>query len=332
MSKVFRRARGLEERRRQSAWSLAGVLLASGLMGGAPASARESEKVRTVDARTGLIVQALGTLAAAERKGDPAEITRVAERVGWSRLLAAATGRDKADALVALAALPLLPGSVRGLGPVTPLLGVLDPALSGAAAHALGGMLAGVSPASTDEWDVAPDVVTSACAGLHTLALRPEAPEEPRLAAVSGLGGASSVCGAWLDLGALLADPNPALRRAAALVTHPVDRLAASGSAGVHDADRGVAAAATAALCRAGATPRAGVRANAKDPTWSQAREAARRLLKEPDVAPEDAVDMTSCLDPGTNDDRALLATLAKSKSPAVKDRAKELLEKPGQP
>jgi len=297
------------------------------------APAHEGEKARAVDPRTGMIVQPLAPLAAAEKKGDAAEITRLAERVGWSRLLAAATGRDKGDALTALAALPLLPGSVRGLAPVTPLLAVLDPPLSTAASRAVAGMLAGVSFASADEWDVAPDVVSSACAGLRTLALRPEAAEEARLAALTGLGGATAVCASSMDVAGLLGDPNPAVRRAAALITRPVERLAPGTSGvGVKDADKGVAAAAASAICRAWSGPRAGGHGGAREPVWNQARDAARRLLREPDIAPEDLVDMTSCLDPGTNEDRALLAALAKNKAAPVKDRAKELLEKPGQP
>jgi hypothetical protein len=153
------------------------------------------------------------------------------------------------------------------------------------------------------------------------------------LAGVGALGQASAVCGAWLDLSPLLRDPNPALRRAATLVTRPVERLATAGAPfGVRDLDKSVAGASVAMLCRAWSAPRAGLRGGAHEPIWNQAREVARRLVKDAEVAPEDVVDMMSCLDPTSADDRALLAALGKHKSPPVKERAKELLERPGQP
>jgi len=295
--------------------------------------ARASEKLRPVDPRTGMVLVPFSALAAAERKGDAAEVTRVAERVGWSRLVTAATGKDRAEATTALNALPFLPGAVRGIGPLTPLLGSLEGTLAAAAARALGGMLAGVSPATADEWDVAPDVSHAACGGLRTLALRPEAAEEARLASVGALGQGSAVCATWLDLSPLLRDPSPALRRAAALVTRPVERLATAGSpVGVRDLDKNVAGASAAMLCRAWSSPRAGLRGGAHEPIWNQAREVARRLVKDAELAPEDVVDMMSCLDPTSAEDRGLIATLGKHKSPPVKERAKELLERPGQP
>src|SRR5688500_13080507 len=158
--------------------------------------------------------------------------------------------------MAALTGITMLPGRTRLLGPVSELVITGDPPVAAAAARTLGELLAPVTVAELDDWEIPPDVVEAACVVLRGTATSPPAATAVRLAALDALGDAAAFCAPTPELMALLRDPTPAVRRAAALVLRPQQRLATGGFAsGSRDVDKGVAAAAVAALCEVWALP-----------------------------------------------------------------------------
>ena len=103
-------------------------------------------------------------------------------------------------------------------GTVADRLDPREPVVAAAAARALGVLLDGDAPGEIADWEVPPDVVARACAGLRALAASPDAAEAARLAALDAMAEAQATCPVLAELGALLRDPAPAVRRAAALL------------------------------------------------------------------------------------------------------------------
>ena len=193
----------------------------------AAASAR-SRASRRANPRTGLLMAREEELVRAVKRRDCGTIERLAERMGPARLAQALHRPDSTVVGAALVALPYARGAATLVGSVADLLESPDAVVAGAAASALGELLDGSQPALLDEWEVPADQVLRACGGLRALAARVEAPVPPRLAALSAIGEASTVCTATGELAALLRDPVPSVRRAAALVLRPDERRAAS--------------------------------------------------------------------------------------------------------
>lgn len=282
---------------------------------------------RHIDARTGMLEVPIDELIAAIRRKDRAEIGRIAEQVGPARLAQSLRRPDAAAVMAALTGITMLPGRTRLLGPVSELVITGDPPVAAAAARTLGEILAPVTVAELDDWEIPPDVVEAACVVLRGTATSAIDATAVRLAALDALGDAATVCPPTPELIALLRDPTPAMRRAAALVLRPQQRLATGGFAsGTRDVDKGVAAASVAALCEVWALPGGGARSAAREPIWEQTRQAARRLVVAADTPAEDAVQMLDCLDPTLPTDRHILDGLrARRKSPLA-DRAAEIL------
>lgn len=147
---------------------------------------------RRADPRTGRAAPSIADLAAAVKRGDRAEIERVAERLGLARLRAALdTGEAAAPEI--LAALPLLPGGVLMCESVVSRLESRDAALAEAAALSLGRLLA-VGPVECEVWDVPPDAIAAACDGLRKLAARSDGSEAAREAAREALAEGAALC------------------------------------------------------------------------------------------------------------------------------------------
>ena len=307
-----------------------GLGLAFALVGQAPPAGAAHDK-RHVDTRTGMLEVPLDELVAAVRRKDRAEIARVAARIGPARLAEALRKADAAGIQATLTALPTLQGRARLVGPVTELLTTApDPTIAAAAAHTIGDLLAAATAADIDDWDVPPDVVNGACAALRTSALLPAAATAVRLAALDALADATSVCPLWPDLLGLLKDPTPAIRRAAAFVVRPQQRLATGGFAsGTRDIDPAVASASVAALCEAMAQPGMLPKSSAREPIWEQIRQLARRMATASATAPEDAVQMLDCLDPTLASDHQILEGLKARRHTPLGERAAEILERP---
>ena len=302
-----------------------GTLIVSALMVVAvgPAIAER----RHVDARTGMLEVPIDELIVAIRHKDRAEMGRVAERIGPARLGEALRRPDTAAVLAALGGITVLPGGVRLVGAVTELVVTGDPPISAAAARTLGEVLATTTAAELDDWEVPPDVVNTACVVLRSDATSAINPTSGRLAALDALADASNICPATPELIALLRDPTPSVRRAAALVLRPQQRLATGGFAsGTRDIDKAVATASVAALCEVLALPGHGIRGGSKEPIWDQTREAARRMAVTTDTPPEDAVQMLDCLDPTAGGDRQILDALRARHHTPIGDRAWEIL------
>jgi hypothetical protein len=291
--------------------------LAALLAAGPATAVGKSVKGRGASGRTGRAMPPLAELVKAAKKSDRAALERLAARLGVARLAEGARGTDAAVAQAALTAIPLARGGVLLVGTVTDRLASDDPALAAAAAHTLGALLEGDVPALLAEWEVPPDVVARACAGLRALAARADAPAPSRLAALDGLVAAQTTCPPSAEVTALLRDPAPAVRRAAALAIAPAD-----AAQGLADPDATVASASAATVCR-----RVDPSARRKpDAVVERATAAARTLALAPSTPPEDAVEMLACLAAtGAPADRASLEKLRAGAPSPLRDRAVEL-------
>jgi hypothetical protein len=306
------------------AWVL--LNLAIGRSGSAIAVTVAVER-RHIDVRTGMLEVPIDELIAVIRRKDRAEIGRVAEQIGPARLGLALRRADAPAIQAALAGIVVLPGGVRLVGQVTELVAVGDPPIAAAAAHTLGEILAPVTNADLDDWEVPPDVIASACATLRTAAIVDANPTGVRLAALDALADASAICAPTPELIALLRDPLPALRRSVALILRPQQRLATGGFAsGTRDVDKSVASASIAILCELLGLPGGSGRASSREPIWAETKQAARRLAVVPETPAEDAVQMLECLDPTSRSDRQILDGLRGRNHTPLGDRAAEIL------
>jgi hypothetical protein len=285
-----------------------------------------------VNARTGRATPPFSQLVKASKKNDRAALERLAARFGVARLAEGARGTDLAVAEAALAAIPLARGGVVLAGAVADRLDPREPALAAAAARALGALLDGDGPGEVADWEVPPDVVARACSGLRALAANTEAAEAARLAALDALAAAQVTCPVLGELGPLVRDRSPGVRRAAALLLPAGDgRAQPALRDGMADPDPAVSAACVASVCRQ-AEPR-GRRAPAAEALVQQATSAARALVAAPATRPEDAVEMLACVAAaGTPADRALLEKLRAGAPSPVRDRAALLLGAGGKP
>jgi hypothetical protein len=269
-------------------------------------------------------------LVAAVRRKDRAEIGRLAERIGPARLAEALRRTDAQGIQAALTGIVALPGRARLIGPVTDLLTASDATIAAAAARSLGEILAPLTVADLDEWDVPADVINAACGALRTTVLVPVNSTLARLAALEAMGDSMAVCRPSPDLVGLLKDPAPSIRRAAALVVRPQQRLATGGfAAGTRDVDPAVASASVAALCEAIAEPSAWPKGGVREPTWEQTRQLARRLVLAPATPPDDAVEMLDCLDPTLASDHQILDGMRARRRTPLGDRAAAILDRP---
>src|SRR3569623_2144421 len=187
-----------------------------------------------------------------------------------------------------------------------------------------------VTVAELDDWDVPADVVGTACGALRAAAVLPTNATLTRLAALEAMGDSLMVCRPLPDLIGLLKDPTPSIRRAAALLMRPQQRLATGGFAqGTRDVDPGVASASVAAICEAMAEPAAWPKGGLREPIWEQTRQLARRLAVAPATPADDAVEMLDCLDPTLASDHQLLEGMRAHKKTPLGERAAAILDRP---
>ncbi|HEY4394601.1 MAG TPA: hypothetical protein VGP64_11080 [Polyangia bacterium] len=283
--------------------------------------AAEARSHRTNE-RTGKLVPAFAELVKARKRGDRSALGRLGDRIGPARLAQAIGAADAHVAEAALTAAPLARGGILLVGAVADQLTASDATRATAAAAALGTLLDGAVPTAIEDWDVPPDQVARACAGLRALAARREAPLPARLAALDAMLEATPSCGGGGDLGPLAHDPAPEIRRAAVLAAGGSGRAAILHD-GLADGDHRVSGAAAAADCRIeGRVGRNGKEATPQAPALA----AARALAAAPTTPPADAVEMLDCLAAGgTATDRALLDQLRQGPVSPLRDRAIEL-------
>ena len=143
---------------------------------------------------TGLYEPPFSELERAVGSGDRADIARWAARIGPARLAEALRGNERGRVVAALEATSLLPGNVRLLDAVTPLVLSGDATISERAVRTLAQLLDAGEPRRLEEWDVPADAVARGCQALATAAARTMAPLELRLAAIDALADATLLC------------------------------------------------------------------------------------------------------------------------------------------
>jgi hypothetical protein len=277
---------------------------------------------------TGLYEPPFSELERAVGSGDRADIARWAARIGPARLAQALRGSERGRVMAALEGTSVLPGNVRLLDTVTPLVLSGDAAIGERAVRTLAQMLDAGEPSRLEEWDVPADAVARGCRALTEAAGRAMAPLELRLAAIDALADATLLCQpAPLTL---LSDAAPAVRRAVLLAQRARDGVPASPlRQALGDPDATVVAAATVAWCRhrlmAGSAPaRLEPRLPAAPP--GGVTPPLREVAAAEATPVEDVVELLPCLAASTEPaDRQALEQLRKSRSPVVKARAGEL-------
>ncbi len=296
------------------------------------ALAAKPRAVRKASPRTGLIVTHDDELVRAVKRKDRGALERLAERMGPGHLGEALRRPDPVVVEAALTALPLARGAVLEIGAVADLLDSSNTALASSAAHVLGELLDGSEPGALDDWEVPPDTIDRACSALRGLATRADAPVTSRVAAISAVASASSICKASGELAALLRDPVAAVRRATALELRPDERRAASALRDVvRDPERLVVSAAVATLCRN--EPNEGNGAPASDAPTPPVIEAARVMANSRGTPVADAVEMLGCLArAATPADRQILDQLRRGPPSPLRDRATDLMGGPDRP
>lgn len=267
---------------------------------------------------TGLFEPPFAELERAVKGGDRAEIGRWAGRIGPARLSEAMRGSDRGRLLAALEAVSFLPGSVRLLDAVTPLVGAQDQVIAERAARAIARMLDTSEPRRLDDWDVPADVVARACRMLADAALRSAGGADARLAALDALAEGAQLCKP-VPLTPLLNDPAPEIRRAALLAVRSKDAAPQPAlKHGLGDPDRRVSSAAAVAWCRTQRAP---------GPSGVPLRE----LILPDTVAVEDVMEVLPCLAiSGEDADRKALEQIKRHKAAILRARAGELLEPAG--
>jgi hypothetical protein len=279
-----------------------------------PAPTPRAAEKPSFNRHTGLFEPPFGELERAVGRGDRADIARWAARIGPARLAEALRGTDRPRVIAALEALAVLPGNVRLLDAVTPLVASTDVSVSERAARAMGLMLDASEPRRLEDWDVPADAVGRGCRALTDTVLRVHAPVEVRLAALDALADATLLCRpAPL---ALLGDPSAAVRRAALLAQRARDELpAAALKQGLADPDPTVVAATAVAWCR----HRLAAGGTAAPPVTLPLRTLAAAAA----TPIEDAIELLGCLalssDPA---DRKALEQLRKSRAVPLKTSA----------
>jgi hypothetical protein len=307
------------------------LLLACALALAGPANGKVEHP--TYNRRTGLFEPSFGELERAVERGDRAEVARWAARIGPARLAEALRASERARVVAALEAIGLLPGNVRLLEAVSPLVASAEAPVAERAVRVLGQLLDATEPRRLEEWDVPADAVARACRALADVAARAAAPAELRLGAIDALADATFACRP-VALGPLLSDPQPAIRRAALLAQRARDEIPSTLlRQALADPDPGVVSALAVAWCRHRllAGPRATTAADlARLPAGPSGggnpTPPLRELAAAESTPVEDALELVPCLavssDPA---DRHALEQLRKAKSPLLRARAGEL-------
>lgn len=270
----------------------------------------------TINRRTGLFEPPASDLRKAAERGDRAELSRAATRMGPARLARLMSDPDRKVVLAALEAAPLLEAGVLLLQPMLPLLASPDDTIRARAVAATAAVFAGGNPVRFDDYDVAPEVVTASCQALAQACANEGEQLAARLTAIQGVVDAGPGCVAQLKMDALLVSRDPDVRRAA-IVAMPdgIDpKLRASLLAVSKDKDAKVAGAAVAKLCRSGA---------------SRATLPPLHDLVSTDAAlAEDVVDILPCLAASADpSDQKTFAELGDKGRPSVREAVKRLRE-----
>lgn len=298
--------------------SLALLALASCLSLAVRANAAERA---SINRRTGLYEPPVSDLRKAAERGDRAELSRAATRLGPARLRHLLGDGDRKTVLAALEAAPLLDAAVLLLDPMLALLASPDAGVRARAVLAIAATFARADPLRLAEYEVPSEVLSAACRGLATLAGQESEPLATRLSAIQGTVDGGAGCAGQLGIAALLASHDAEVRRAAIwAVPTPADAKTlamtqAMLSAATKDSDGGVAGAAAARLCRLPAAK-------------STLGRPLHDVVRAAGVLPEDIVELLPCLSTSPDPaDQKALTELAESGRGPVREAIKRMRE-----
>jgi hypothetical protein len=276
-----------------------------------------------INRRTGLLEPPVSELRKAAERGDRAELSRAATRLGPARLARLVTDPDRKTVLAALAAVPLLDAGVLLLESMRPLLGSSDDAVRAGAIAATATLFAETDPTRLADDEIAPETVLAICQALANAAANESEQLDTRLSALQGIVDAGEACTDPLKLDVLLASREPEVRRAAvlALPKNADAKAQAALLAASKDSDSRVAGAAVVRLCKLQGTKRV-------------ALPPLRDFVMAKTALTEDVVDLLPCLltssDPA---DQKALTDLAASGHASVRDAIKRLRDvRPARP
>jgi hypothetical protein len=278
-----------------------------------PAGAAERANINR---RTGLYEPPVSDLRKAAERGDRAELSRAATRLGPARLARLMADPERKMVLAALEAAPLFEAGVLLLQPMVALMASPDEAIRARAVTATATLFAQADPARLADYEVASETVSASCQGLARAAANETEQPSTRLASVQGLVDGGPTCVVHLKLDALAVSRDPDIRRAGVLAMP----IAADGKARAalfaasKDKDLRVAGAAIARLCKSGE----------KRATLPPLHD----LVLSDTALAEDVVDVLPCL-AGSPDpaDQKTLAQVADRGRPALRDAVKRLRE-----
>jgi hypothetical protein len=272
----------------------------------------------TVNRRTGLYELPTADLRKAAERGDRAELSRVAARLGPARLGKALQDPDRRTVLAALDGAALLISGILLLESVSPLLASTDEGIRAHAVAAVAALLAASDDVRLADWEVSGETTQATCQALAALAAKEAEPLPTRLLAIQGLADAPAVCTAARRPADLLASREPEIRRAAVVVLLPSSAPTSVLVAATQDRDASVAAAAGARLCE---------RRGKNQP--APAVRPLRKLALADGALAEDVIGMLPCLAASADlADRKAVDELQTSGATAVREAIKRLRDR----
>ena len=292
------------------------------LLGGlSPVGSAGAAERAAVNRRTGLFETPVSDLRKAAERGDRAELTRTAGRLGPARLGKALADGDRRVVLAALEGIPLISPGLLLLDQIPPLAVSADPAIRDGALRTIAALLAGDSDRMA-EWEVPAECVRAACQTLAAAASSESEKLANRMLALQGLAEAGALCAGSLKPALLLSSREPDIRRAAVLVM-PADNTSNDALlAAARDHDGRVAAAAGARLCAQRTKSRA-----------LPGQASLRQLVLAEGAATEDVIEMLPCLMASkAPEDQKVLETLRESGASVVREAINAEAEKRPRP
>jgi hypothetical protein len=275
-----------------------------------------ADKAR-INRRTGLFEPPVGDLRQAAERGDRADLSRIATRLGPARLGRLLGEVDRKIVLAALEAAPLLDASILLLDAMPALLASSDATVRAQAVASTAGILVRSDPLRLSEYEVPMETLLATCRALASIAAQDSEQLGTRLAAIQGALDGGPTCIGQLRLDPLLTSRERDIRQAAvwAVPEAAEPGTAALLSAATRDSESSVAGAAAARLC-----------------AWPGGKPALARPLHElvhaEGVLVEDLVDLLPCLASSSDPaDAKALAELGEAGRAPVREAVKRLRE-----
>jgi len=277
----------------------------------------------TINHRTGLFEPPASDLRKAAERGDRAELSRAATRLGPARLGRLLGDADRKLVLAALEAAPLLDAGVLLLDAMPALLASPEATVRAQAVTSVAAMLAQSDPLRLSEYEVPAETLLASCRALASIAAQDGEQLGTRLAAMQGALEGGSTCVGQLRLDLLLTSHERDIRAAAVwVVPQAADaRTLALLSGATRDGESRVAAAAAARLCTWSSS--AGGPGPIRPPNIAR---PLHELVLAEGVLVEDQVDLLPCLAASSDPaDRKAMTELGETARGPVREAIKRL-------